>query len=77
MTCPTQPGEPFPDRRDEIQQELARYGCRMEYDAKAMPGVGHNLVILVRGDAASNLPERILRLAQEWSRLTDDLDIPW
>ncbi|MFT4066711.1 hypothetical protein [Paraburkholderia sp.] len=76
MTHPVPPCEPFPDRRDEIQQELARYGYRMEYDAGAIPGEGHNLVSLDTGEAVNDVPESILELAEEWSRLTDDLENP-
>ncbi|MBU9363497.1 hypothetical protein [Burkholderia multivorans] len=76
MKHPVLPGEPSADRRDEIQQELARYGYRMEYDAGAIPGEGHNLVSLDTGEAVDDVPEPILALAGEWSQLTDDMEKP-
>jgi len=74
MKHPISPGKSIPDRRDEIQQELARYGYRMEYDAGAIPGEGHNLVSLDTGEAVDEVPEPVLGLAEEWSRLTDDIE---
>ncbi|MGU2415342.1 hypothetical protein [Burkholderia cenocepacia] len=76
MKHPTPPDDPSSDRRDEIQQELAGHGYRMEYDAGAIPGEGHNLVTLDTGEVVDDVPRLILALAEEWSRLTDDLEQP-
>ncbi|MFM0307785.1 hypothetical protein P0D71_08285 [Paraburkholderia sp. RL17-383-BIF-A] len=64
------------DRRDEIQQQLATQGYRMEYDAGAIPGEGHCLVSLDTEEAVDDVPESIAKLAEEWSQLTDDLENP-
>ncbi|WP_374993103.1 hypothetical protein, partial [Burkholderia multivorans] len=73
---PVGPDDPPKDRRDEIQQQLAAQGYRMEYDAGAIPGEVHCLVSLDTGEAVDDAPEPIARLAEEWSQLTDDLENP-
>ncbi|NIF78099.1 hypothetical protein F3J20_11940 [Paraburkholderia sp. Cy-641] len=76
MKHPVQPRDPSSDRRDEIKQELAGYGYRIEYDAGAIPGEAHNLISLDTGEAVDDVPEPIAQLAAEWSQLTDDLENP-
>jgi hypothetical protein len=62
------------DRRDEIQHELAEQGFRMEYDPGSIPGEGHCLVSIDTGEAVDDPPEPVARLAEEWSRLTDEAE---
>ncbi|MBR8428312.1 MULTISPECIES: hypothetical protein [Burkholderia] len=61
-----------PDRRDEIQRQLAEHGFRMEYDPGSIPGEGHCLVSIETGEIADDPPETVAHLAEEWSRLTDE-----
>lgn len=62
------------DRREEIAEELASAGFRMEYDPGAIPGEGHVLIQIASGEVVDEPDESIASLAREWSNLTDEAE---
>lgn len=58
-------------RQAEIEAELSSLGLRMEPSLSALDEAGHAIIEIESGECIDPPNERVLQLAEEWSRLED------